>query len=148
MIVAMKRFKILLALLVLSFSSVAQQGDAVLGIWQSEHGNGRIQIYKTGELYNGKLVWLTKELNEAGKPKLDINNPVESLRSHPIKGLEVLKNFSYKNEGNWDGGTVYDPRSGKTYNCKLFMSSSDELEVRAFMGISLFGKTQVWSRVK
>ena len=112
----MKRFNIILAFLLLSLSALAQKGDAVLGIWQSEHGNGRIQIYKTGNEYNGKLVWTKKALDESGKPNLDVNNPNESLRSQPIKGLEVLKDFTYKSEGTWDGGTVYDPRSGKTYS--------------------------------
>lgn len=146
------KLKIILAFLILNvFAAVslyAQEGDAVLGLWQTEHGNGRIKIYKAGDSYHGKLVWINKKVDTDGKPRVDINNPTPSLRTQPIEGLEVLKDFNYKSGGTWDGGTVYDPRTGKTYSCKLFMDSSDELEVRAFMGISLIGKTQVWSRVK
>ena len=128
-------------------ASFAQDGDVVLGIWQSEHGSGRIQIYKDGNTYNGKLVWLKEANDESGRIKLDINNPSKNLRSQPINGLEVLRNFTYKDDGVWVDGTVYDPKSGRTYSCKLLMSSSDKLEIRAYMGISLIGKTQVWSRV-
>lgn len=130
-----------------SLSSFAQNADAVLGIWESEHGSGRIQINKSGDTYSGKLIWLKEENDSSGKPLLDINNPSEAKRIRPVKGLEVLSGFNY-NDGEWDGGTVYDPKSGKKYNCKLSVSSDGQLEIRAFMGISLIGKTQVWSRVK
>ncbi len=128
-------------------TSFAQNAGAVMGIWESEHGSGRIQIYKSGDTYEGKLVWLKEENDSSGKPLVDINNPSESLRTRPVKGLEVLSGFRY-NDGEWDGGTVYDPKSGKRYSCKLSMSGDGQLEIRAFMGISLIGKTQVWSRVK
>lgn len=143
-------FKIVFTLLISLISAVtsfAQSGDAVLGIWQSEHGSGRIQIFKEGENYNGKIVWLKEEADESGKVKTDINNPSESLKMQPIKGLEVLSDFEY-NDGVWDGGTVYDPRSGKKYSCRLSVSGSGQLEIRAFKGISLIGKTQLWSRVR
>jgi uncharacterized protein (DUF2147 family) len=129
-------------------SSHAQSPDAVLGVWQSEHGSGRIQISKEGDTYNGRIVWLKDELDESGKPKTDINNPTPSLKSQPIKGLEVLSDFTYTDNGEWEGGVVYDPRSGKKYNCKLSISGKGQLEIRAFMGISLIGKTQFWSRVR
>lgn len=145
------KFKLLFALLgpiLFSVPCIAQNADAVLGMWQSEHGNARVQISKSGENYNGKIVWLKEENTESGKPKTDQNNPTESLRSQPILGLEALSDFTYKGEGVWDGGTVYDPRSGKKYNCKMSLGGSGKLEIRAFMGISLIGKTQYWSRVK
>lgn len=145
-------FKIKFATLIISIftsvSSFSQESDDLLGIWQSEHGSVRIQVYKSGNSYDGKLVWLKEDTDESGKPKKDINNPSGTVKSPPVKGLEVLSGFSYKNAGVWEGGTVYDPRSGNKYSCKLSMSRSDRLEVRAFKGISLIGKTQIWSRVR
>jgi len=145
------KFKIILAFLLsvsALFPALAQKGDAVLGLWESEHGNARIQIFKSNGNYNGKIVWLKNELDESGKNKTDKNNPSESLKTQPIIGLEALGDFTYNEEGVWGGGTVYDPRSGKKYSCKLSLSGNSELEIRAFMGISLIGKTQIWSRVK
>ena len=144
------KFKMILAFLALfsAVPAIAQNADAVLGIWQSEHGNARIQIFKSGENYNGKIVWLKEENDESGKPKTDVNNPSDALKTQPIVGLEALSDFTYKGDGIWEGGTVYDPRSGKKYSCKLSISGDGQLEVRAFMGISLIGKTQTWTRVK
>lgn len=145
------KLKMILSLLIPVFFSIpclAQNADAVLGMWQSEHGSARIQISKGGDNYNGKIVWLKEENDESGKPKRDKNNPSEALKSQPIVGLEALSDFTYKGDGVWEGGTVYDPRTGKTYDCKLTMGPGGKLEVRAFMGISLIGKTQTWSRVK
>lgn len=137
-----------ISLQLIAMVSLAQDGDSVLGIWQSAHGNGRIQIYRSGNTYDGKLVWIKEAVDESGKPKLDVNNPSPKLKTQPVKDLEVLRDFKYKNNGVWEDGTVYDPRSGKTYSCKLLMSSSDTLEIRAYMGISIIGKSQVWSRVR
>ncbi len=145
------KIKIILALLLpllYSVPSLAQSGDAVLGVWQSGHGNVRVRIFKTGETYNGKIAWLRVENDESGKPKTDKNNPSESLRSRPLLGIEALSDFIYKGNGVWEGGTVYDPRSGKKYSCKMSISGSGALEIRAYMGISLIGKTQIWTRVK
>ncbi|MEJ7693259.1 DUF2147 domain-containing protein [Daejeonella sp.] len=145
------KFKIILALLVpflFCIPCMAQSADAVLGVWQSGHGSVRVRIFKTGENHNGKIVWLREENDEAGKPKTDQNNPSESQRNQPLIGVEALSDFTYKGAGVWEGGTVYDPRSGKKYSCKLSISESGALEIRAFMGISLIGMTQVWTRVK
>lgn len=144
----LKKIVILTLMSVLPYlSSFAQNADAVLGMWESEHGSGRIQIYKSGDVHEGKLIWLKEENDRAGKPLVDINNPSETLRTRPVKGLEVLSGFRYS-DGAWDGGTVYDPKSGKKYSCKLSINGDGQLEIRAFMGISLIGKTQLWSRVK
>ncbi|SKB42796.1 DUF2147 domain-containing protein [Daejeonella lutea] len=145
------KFKILLAFLApicFILPSMAQSGDAVLGVWQSGGGNVRVQIFKSGQTYNGKISWLREENDESGNPKTDKHNPSESRRGQPLLGLEALSDFNYSGNGVWEGGTVYDPRSGKKYSCKLSISNGGALEIRAFMGISLIGKTQVWTRVK
>jgi uncharacterized protein (DUF2147 family) len=85
--------------------------------------------------------------NEDGKAKTDARNPENNLKSRPIWGLEILKGFKY-DDGIWEDGTIYDPKSGKTYSCKLTLSGNDKLNVRGYMGISIIGRTDVWSRVK
>ena len=89
---------ILLIAIAFSFSngSKASAGpDDVLGIWLNSTGKGQIQIFKQGNAYFGKLVWLKEPNNEAGKPKTDKNNPDNNLKSKPILGLQILKDFQF-----------------------------------------------------
>ncbi len=143
----MKKTLILMALLFATATVFAQSADAVLGKWTNGDGDAHIQIYKSGSKYNGKLIWLKNPNNEEGKAKTDIKNPNTNLRGRAISGLEILKGFSY-DDGTWTNGTIYDPKSGKTYSCKMTMSGNDKLNVRGYMGISLIGRTDVWTRVK
>lgn len=131
-----------------SFSAIAQTADDILGKWQSGHGNGRIEIYKRGDTYFGKIIWLKDPTDESGKPKVDIHNPSKELRSQPIIGLDVLKDLTYKGNGVWGNGEIYDPKSGRSYNSQLSLPEKNKLNIRAYFGISLLGKTETWTRVQ
>ncbi len=61
-------------------------------------------------------------------------------------GLLLLKNFKKDNEKEYSGGTVYDPKSGKTYDCNITVKSSKELSIRGYIGVSLFGRTTIWTK--
>ncbi len=63
-------------------------------------------------------------------------------------GLTILKNFEFKSKNVWSDGTIYDPKDGKTYSCKLTLVSNNKLEVRGYVGISLFGRTETWTKIK
>ncbi|MBC7915646.1 MAG: DUF2147 domain-containing protein, partial [Pyrinomonadaceae bacterium] len=126
----------------------SQNKDAILGKWLNVSGEGQIMIYKKGNEYFGKLVWLKSPQDDKGSPKLDIKNPEVSLKTRPVLGLEILKNFSYGGDGIWEDGSIYDPKTGKTYSCKMSMASKDKLNIRGFVGFSMLGKTETWTRVK
>lgn len=132
-----------LFVLIASFSICAQSisKDAILGEWLSQDKDGKILVFKQGEKYFGKVAW--------GKRtgRKDEKNPDPALRSRDIIGSVILKDFAFTGKG-WEGGTIYDPNSGKIYSCNMKLKSSDELEIRGFVGISLLGRTTVWSRVK
>ena len=142
-----KQAFIIFTLLIFTQLAFAQNANDILGKWQSGHGNGQIQIYKKGNLYYGKIVWLREPNHDTGKPKRDIKNPSQSLRSRPIVGLDVLHGFIYKNTGTWSDGKIYDPKSGNTYNCQMTLQNKNKLNIRAYFGISLLGKTETWTRV-
>jgi len=126
----------------------AQSADAILGKWINPSGEGQIQIYKKGDLYYGKLVWLKFPNDEVtNKPKLDKNNPEKNLQSRPISGLEILKNFKFDGDNVYEDGNIYDPKNGKDYSCKMTLNGN-KLKIRGYIGISLLGRSEVWSRVK
>ncbi|HEX7367204.1 MAG TPA: DUF2147 domain-containing protein [Pelobium sp.] len=143
----MKKITVLIALFFTAAVTFAQSPDAIVGKWLNSSGEANIQIYKTGDKYNGKLVWLKTPNNEQGKPKTDIHNPDANLRGRSLLGLEILKGFKF-DDGEWEDGTIYDPKSGKTYSCVMTLKGNDKLSVRGYVGISLLGRTDVWTRVK
>lgn len=143
----LRKASLFIVFFVLSVQVFAQKKDDILGKWLNPSGEGQIEIYRRGDKFFGKLAWI-KEPNDAnGKPKTDEKNPTESLRSRPILGLEILKNFIF-DDGKWVDGTIYDPKSGKTYSCKLTLKDNNQLSVRGFIGVSLIGRTEVFKRVK
>jgi len=135
----------ILVLLLLPVKVFAQKANAIVGKWINTSGEGQIAIFKIGEKYFGKLVWLKKPDDASGKPQTDKMNIRPGLRERPVLGLEILKDFSYV-DGVYDEGTVYDPRSGKIYTCKMQVKG-DVLNVKAYVGMFL-GKSEVWKRVK
>ena len=139
----------LITILIIAFSYVAsaQKADAILGSWANPSGEDHILIYKRGNKYYGKLDWIKFPNDETGKPKTDKNNPDEKLRSQPEWGLELLKDFVYDEDNVYDDGTIYDPKNGKTYSCKMTLEGT-KLKIRGYIGISLFGRSEVWTRVK
>lgn len=132
----------------LQLGAFAQKADVILGKWINPSGEGQIQIYKRGNQFFGKLVWLKfPNDEETGKPKTDKRNPDATLRSHPTLGLEILKGFTFNGDDTYDDGTIYDPKNGKTYSCKMTLDG-ERLRIRGYIGISLLGRTEVWTRVK
>ncbi len=137
----------MLLFVALSYQVFAQQpSDAIVGKWLNASQEGQIEIYKKDGKFFGKLIWL-KEPDLNGKPKTDIKNPESNLRDRPLLGLEILKNFTY-NDNKWTEGTIYDPKSGKKYNCILSLKEPSKLNVRGYIGISLIGRTEVFTKVK
>ncbi|WP_028297026.1 DUF2147 domain-containing protein [Olivibacter sitiensis] len=143
----MKKLLVMMATLLLAGFLAAQDKDAVLGKWQNPSGEGRVEISKRDGKYFGKLYWLKEPNDESGKPKLDVKNPDESLRKRQIQGLEILKDFDAKDKGVYENGTIYDPKSGKTYSCKMTLKG-EKLDIRGYVGVSLLGRTESWTRVK
>jgi uncharacterized protein (DUF2147 family) len=134
-------------LLLMTHNSFAQlRADDIVGIWLTNGKEpAKIEIYKSATNYYGKIVWL-KYPTENGKPKLDKKNPDESKRNQQIIGLLILTGFRFDGD-EWDDGEVYDPESGKTYSCHLSLKDKSTLKVRGYVGISLIGRTELWTRV-
>lgn len=131
----------------ISVFASAQDQDAILGKWQNPTGEGRIEIYKKGEKYFGKIYWLQEPNTDQGTPKLDVKNPDPTKNSRPVKDLEILTNFVYKGKNVWADGKIYDPKSGNMYSCKMTLKSPNRLYLRGYIGISLLGRSETWTRV-
>jgi uncharacterized protein (DUF2147 family) len=127
--------------------------DAIIGKWLTQNKKIEIEIYKAGDKFNGRIVWLKDPCypaNDAkkmgGRPRIDRENPDPSLRNRPLIGMDILYGFDFTREDTWKNGTVYDPRDGRKYQSILTIVSADELQVRGFIGVSLLGKTLLLKR--
>jgi uncharacterized protein (DUF2147 family) len=128
-----------------SVTSVFSQADKIIGIWVPAKGTSQVRIFKaTNGKFYGKVEWLETE-----KDKLDVNNPDVSQRDKKILGLMILKDFSYNEEKKrWEGGTVYDPDNGKTYDCFMwFNGSDDKMTLKGYvLGMKFVGRAEDWTR--
>jgi uncharacterized protein (DUF2147 family) len=140
-------FSLFLSWLVLTGGQVPTDKELPLGTWINEEKEARFQIYKCGEKLCGKIVWLKEPLQD-GKPKIDRKNPDEKVKNRPILGMVFMQNFTYEGNQKWDNGTIYDPKTGKTYSCYLKILNPNKMEVKGYIGISLVGRSQIWTRVQ
>jgi uncharacterized protein (DUF2147 family) len=129
-----------------SFVAKAQSENAILGVWYNTEKTAQVEIAKKGSAFIGKIVWL-KDPNPGGKPAVDKDNPNPKLKSRPLMGLNLLEGLKFSS-GIWEDGTIYDPKSGKTYSCQVKLKSSDVLEVKGYIGFSLIGRTVEWTKAK
>jgi len=143
----MKSLYIFVLFLLFTKVLYAQKADDVVGQWYSEKNESLIEIYKTGNKFYGKIIWLKEPLRD-GKPKVDDKNPDEKLRNRPLIGLVILKDFVFDGKDEWSDGQIYDPKSGKTYSCYMELENKDKLKIRGYIGISLIGRTTYWTRKK
>jgi len=121
--------------------------DDILGLWLSEEKDGVIEVTKDGELYQGHLVWIKELADGTKKEILDKENPDESKRGRSLQGIKLFYGFNYDDE-EWNNGSIYDPKSGKTYSSFLELKDENTLKLRGYVGIPLFGRTSIWTRVK
>lgn len=130
-----------------SLNSYSQnKADDIIGIWLTGGKEpAKIQVYKTGEVFYGKIIWI-KNQTENGKQRMDGNNPDKVKRNNPIIGLVMLTGFKFDGDEEWKGGDIYDPESGKTYSSYMYLKDKNTLKVRGYVGISLFGRTETWTR--
>ncbi len=140
-------FSLILLTTTSSFITLPDNPDAIVGVWKTGEGNAMVRIYKNGEKYQGKVVWLKEPIDpETGKPKLDKNQTDEAAKKRPVLGLINIWGFVPKENNVWDEGNIYDPKNGNTYSSTMKLINANTLEVRGYIGVSLIGRTDTWTR--
>ena len=133
-----------ISLLLVGLPAVADEVD-IEGRWLSGDGSGWIDI----RLVDGKPVGTaagSTTAKDGDPPRLDDLNPDPELRNRPLDGIIILHGFEYKGDHVWKGGTIYDPNSGNFYKSSMKLVDRNTLKVRGYIGISLFGRSDTWTR--
>lgn len=124
------------------------EGDLLVGVWEPGHGKAKVKISKVGNKYFGKIVWLKEPKNELGEKKMDVNNTDEKMHGTPLLGYKILKDFEYVGDDVWENGTIYDPENGSLYSCTIKKKSKTKIEVRGYIGVSMIGRTDTWTKLQ
>lgn len=111
----------------------------VVGNWIVPGGDAVVSITGAGD----SLSLVLLKMLESGR--LDSNNSDSGMQSRPLEGLVLGEGFQQKGEV-WRGGSLYDPDSGNTYKASLSLLDENHLLLRGFVGISLIGRSQTWTR--
>lgn len=125
----------------------AAADPSLTGIWLTGGDSAQVRISDCAGKLCGTIISLREPLDEVGQPKTDKRNSDVELRGRPIVGLLILQNFVRLDPKRWGDGTIYNPEDGDTYKCTLTLQDPETLTVRGYVGIPLFGKTQIWHRV-
>jgi uncharacterized protein (DUF2147 family) len=115
--------------------------EPIRGTWLTESGNLQIEVAPCDKALCGTVVKVLanrsmERMGEEAKP-VDARDPM---------GMVILKDFTSSGDGEWEG-QIYNRENGKTYSCVLSIVDGDQLKVRAYRGLRIFGKTQIWKRV-
>ena len=139
--------KLLLLPLFLSSLIASAQPD-VIGKWKTIDESGKqtsiIEIFERKGKVFGKILEIFPGPNDQKDPvckKCDKDDPRYGKK---VIGMEIILGLE-KNDDEYTGGTILDPKNGKVYDCKMWIDGSD-LKVRGYLGP--FFRTQTWKKVR
>ena len=125
-------------LVTLVLCALASTAYAQTGRWITASGNLEIEIAPCGQALCGTAVRVLAN-NSMSTPGRSMTSNVPGL------GLRIMRDFTSTGDGVWTG-YIYDRENGKTYRCRMRELNPDQLEIHPYIGIPLFGQTQIWHR--
>ncbi len=146
----MKTALIALTLAAASFGALAQATPA--GLWKTIDDDGKtekslVRITETGGVFSGKV----EKIFDPKKQDNRCDDCSDERKGQPVIGMTIMKSVK-QNAGDatlWDGGEILDPNNGKTYKVRMKpIDGGKKLELRAYVGMPMLGRTQTWLRAE
>ena len=125
-----------------------RDADKIRGTWISDAKDSRMEIYKSGNTYKGRLIegWGLKMYEADGKTlRKDSKNPDVNLQNRTLANMEFISEVVFEN-GEYIGGKLYMAQIGKSVKCKMYFKE-DKLIMRMYVGFPILGMTKEWSRI-
>ena len=140
---------VLFAMSVAPSSAQQRPAPTVEGVWEQVNDDGKVggwfHIYERGGVYEGKIVKMFPRPGE--KPNPVCTKCTGEQKNQPTLGLTLIKGMQRKGR-NYENGTIMDPRDGSVYSARMELSADGQkLMVRGYLGIDLFGQSQIWRRL-
>ncbi len=123
--------------------AIAEPDAATAGLtgrWLTDNGNLEVEIAPCGAAFCGRVVKVLANRSMSGSGEM------VAADSRPALGMTILKDLAPLGEGSF-AGEIYNRENAKTYSCNVSIGGPDQLIVRPYVGLPLFGKTLVWKRV-
>ena len=119
------------------------------GVWRTfddktGHAKGEVRVFEE----NGRWVGQVTRVYDSKDAQSRCDDCKDDRKGKPILGLTIMRNMTLT-DGEYSGGDILDPDTGKVYKCKFRLADGGgKLVMRGFLGISLLGRTQTWVRVQ
>lgn len=146
MIPGYRQLPILALALGLALATPALGAAGASGVWINAKESVAVKIRRCAGSLCGRIVWLREPRNDDGELKRDRQNPDPERRDALLCGLRVLGGFRPNGDGHWRNGWIYNADDGETYQAKLTVKGKDQLKVRGYKLLPLFGRSQTWRR--
>ena len=122
-----------------------------VGLWKTiDDETGEVKSLVRISEEGGSLVGtIDKLFPKPGKDPNPVCDKCEGdKKDKPILGMVILWGLTQQGE-EWSGGSILDPKNGKTYKCKVRVEGTGgTLTVRGYIGFSLLGRSQTWIRAE
>lgn len=134
--------------LLIAGASVAASSTSPAGQWttiddKTHTPRSIIVISDSGGNLSGTIVHIYPQPGDTGI----CDKCQGSLKGKKILGMTILTGLRPAGANTWVGGRILDPKSGQVYSAKVTLSPNGKsLNVRGYIGISAFGRTQTWVR--
>lgn len=127
--------------------ALTANAQSVFGQWKTIDDETGIEK-SIVEIFNkdGKVFAKIVKLLEEGRENDVCEECKGDKKNKPMKGLMIIDGLT-KDDGEWSGGKILDPKTGKEYKCYITLEEANKLKVRGYIGFALLGRTQYWYRV-
>jgi uncharacterized protein (DUF2147 family) len=137
----------------LVFFSTLTLAASPAGLWKSiddKTGKPR-SLIRISEVNGSYSAVVEKGLRADDTGDAVCDKCTDERKGQKIIGMTIAKNLKAKEGDNpnreYQGGEILDPENGKVYKCKMKLDETgNKLEVRGFIGFSLLGRSQIWTR--
>ncbi|CAM1352902.1 DUF2147 domain-containing protein [Tenacibaculum insulae] len=128
--------------------STSVSAQTIFGKWENRDEETNkvdsvIEVYEE----NGKAFAKIIQITDKNKQEVLCDKCNGKRKNKPILGMNILTGLQ-KDDNEWSGGKILDPKNGKEYKCYIQLENSNKLKIRGYIGFAAFGRTAYWYRKK